>query len=449
LFGAHLAGIFKSTFDAADSRDKARLDFLLSTWERRAVLCADVLDLMRRCVGARLVTLNAFPAMQGVGPVRKFGEVKPKPERGAGSLRGPPSAAYRQVHGGGAGGNEVRGFVGETLVSVSLGRAEELKAALRSHVAELGRGAHESSSGSCKKALARLSSLLDDVQVPPPLPPMLFGVLPVEPSKEFKALAAVQHISSSAARTSGGGAQAKIPMPKFRTEHLERDAGMKEAALQALMGSRPFVSRQDGQRFKTEIELAAHLDALFARNRERTRVETMGKVVFRPPFCQLGAWVTDFNKLKVQTAEGGEEGAAGAGAALDGLQADEERVLLADEYFTRCPVSKEVFEDIWDYEDGDIYYRNAVKILLAEVADPQLFKNSRPTSRPSVRYCIVHKSLVLDGWLEAGRATVLRNAVERYQAVGQNELAADLLAAAGADEAAQDDVFVLLGLTSS
>jgi len=436
LFSQHLGGLFQHTFDVVDERDKSRLDFMLSTWERRGALRAGVLDAMRRSVGALRVTLDAYPQMQGVGPVRKFGEPKVKAERPVA-----PSGAHPHVHSGGMGGfqnshgattgSEVKGFVAETLVSVSVDRAREVQTALRRHIAEFDLAGLEASSGSCKKALARLSSLLTDVQVPPPVPQMIFGLLPVEPSKEFKALAAVQHIS--VAKPAGGGSQAKIPMPKFRTDQLERDSGMKESALQALVGARPFVSRQDGQRFRTEVKLAEHLDLLYARNRERTRVEDMGERVFRPPFCQVSQWVTDFNKLQVQTGAEAEEAAVARQTSLDGLQADEERVLLADDFFPRCPVSKEVFEHIWDDEDGDIYYRNAVKVLLSEGADPQLFKNSRPTARPAVRYCIVHKTLVLDGWLEAGRATVLRNAVERYQAVGKGDLASELLAAGGAD----------------
>lgn len=493
LFGSHLTVLFKTAVDGGmEEKDRARLDYLLSTWERRGMLRSDVLTSMRNIIGARRVTLAAYPHMQAVtGPVRVFSG-------------GEPAVKQQQLHGGQGGphsrhgqqqqrstGNEVRGFVAETLVSVSLDRAQALQTALREHISSFDRGGLESSSTSCKKALARLSSLLEGVQVPPPVPPMIFGLLPLEPSKEFKALAAVQHINTPAATTATGAngvvasgsaaSQAKIPMPKFRTDQLERDSALKESALKALIGSRPYISRADGLRFRTETQLAAHLDMLFARNRERKRVEAINERVFRAPFCTISQWVSDFNKLQVSSVSSSTSGAGkgkgkgsvdggdqqdgtsasvgGGGTATvsrDGLQADEERVLLADDYFPRCPVSKEVFEHIWDDEDGDIYYRNAVRVLLTEVADPQLFKHARPTGSqtPNVRYCVIHKSLVLDGWLEAGKATGLKNAVERYQSVGKHDLATDLLTASGVEGGdnaesnggAEDDVFVLLEL---
>ena len=71
--------------------------------------------------------------------------------------------------------NEVRGFVGETLVAINIERAQRLQTVLRGHIAEFDRNGVGTSSGACKKVLARLSSMLEDVDAPPPLPPMLFG----------------------------------------------------------------------------------------------------------------------------------------------------------------------------------------------------------------------------------------------------------------------------------
>ena len=83
-----------------------------------------------------------------------------------------PPPASRVV---GIAANEVKGFVGETLVAINIDRAQSLKAILQKHITEFDRNGHSSSSGGCKKVLARLSSLLADVNVPPPLPPMVFG----------------------------------------------------------------------------------------------------------------------------------------------------------------------------------------------------------------------------------------------------------------------------------
>ena len=165
---------------------------------------------------------------------------------------------------------------------------------------------------------------------------------------------------------------------------------------------------------------------LFVKNKEKTRKETIGERISRPWFCNINQWVSDFNALTIKSKD-----VMDRQTSLDGLDDNEERILLADEYFPRCPVSKEVFEHIWDDEDSEIYYRNAVKILLTELSDPALYKLSKPTLNPNIKYCIVHKSLVLDDWLSTGKATSLGNAILRYQAINKIELVSDLKEAVG------------------
>lgn len=134
------------------------------------------------------------------------------------------------------------------------------------------------------------------------------------------------------------------------------------------------------------------------------------------------------------------KGSSSAGAsAHDG----EEMVVPADEYFTRCPVSKEVFETVWDQEEGEIMYRNAVKVMVTEKADPALYALSRATCRDGIRYAIVHKQLVLDEWIESGRVETLSNTVLRYAAMGKPEIGTQLAEAAEESED-EEDVFVLL-----
>ena len=85
----------------------------------------------------------------------------------------------------------------------------------------------------------------------------------------------------------------------------------------------------------------------------------------------------------------------GGGEQADGgLGRTEEFVVPADENFTRCPVSKEAFETVWDDEEGAFMYRNAVKVLVTDAADKDLFKLALPTDQTGMGYLIVHKPLV-------------------------------------------------------
>jgi hypothetical protein len=155
----------------------------------------------------------------------------------------------------------------------------------------------------------------------------------------------------------------------------------------------------------------------------------------------------------------GQSGQAGEGEVPQAPE--EEFIVPADEHFTRCPISREVFEAFFDEEEGEFMYRNAAKLLVTDSADAALFKLGRATGNkiPSegdiVRYLIVHKLLVLDNWLLSGKATSLSEALQRYQAAGTKVPAAIEAAnrlkaavAAGGDEEDEDDVFVVLDLFS-
>lgn len=91
-------------------------------------------------------------------------------------------------------------------------------------------------------------------------------------------------------------------------------------------------------------------------------------------------------------------------------------------------------------------YRNAARLFVTESANPQWFKLGKGTGQPSVRYLIVHKTLVLDNLIENGRAATLRVALQRGEDHGlgrESEVGKALLAAAGSDED-EEDVFVAL-----
>ena len=246
---------------------------------------------------------------------------------------------------------------------------------------------------------------------------------------------------------------------------------------------------QDGLRFKSLAELQRHTDLFLERKKVQLRQQQAqskgaGAVQrYREWFCTAMQWISDFSLLSIEgdsssgtAAQGGAAlhpqnstgGAQGGGGTGGGEQ--EEYVVPADELFTRCPVSREVFQCTWDEEEGEMMYRNACKVLLTPAADAALYKIAQPATDDGgaaaveggetgdngageVRYLIVHKPIVMDQWLGSGRAATLRDAVERYRAmsagggaVSGSSKAELLLQAAGDDD--QDDIFVLLELTT-
>ena len=259
-----------------------------------------------------------------------------------------------------------------------------------------------------------------------------------------------------------------------------------EKMLGALYGDRPHQFHEDGLRFPTLALLQQHTDRYLERKKllQRRRdkegggggagavVGGGGGVVggreHREWYCSTAQWVTDFNAL----SGGGEGSAVSGGSHVMGSIAagregeneeDEEFVVPADEHFTRCPVSREVFECLWDAEEGEMMYRNAVKVLLTEAADPALFQQAQPIPWDTVdagtaeggggspvRYIIVHKLLVLNQWLASGRAAPLQDAVWRYKSIPgvSGQAKADRILRAVGEDDDDDDIFVLLEFSS-
>ena len=130
-------------------------------------------------------------------------------------------------------------------------------------------------------------------------------------------------------------------------------------------------------------------------------------------------------------------GSAGMKTKIANAEEEEDNdvyVVPFDEHFTRCPVSKELFETFWDDEEGGLMFRNAVKILVTEAADASLFEVGRATEVANIRYCIVHKLLVLDGWVLSGKALALSKV--------SDEMKDAYVEAAGDDD--DEDVFVAI-----
>jgi hypothetical protein len=204
-------------------------------------------------------------------------------------------------------------------------------------------------------------------------------------------------------------------------------------------------------RFKSQTELANHLDVLFIRNQDKQRKE--GTRTYRQWFCKESQWITDFGSLKRLDIEKNPSSTTNPTIKTESGKPieipDEEMVLPADEHFTRCPVSNEAFLPEWDTEEGDYMYRNAVKVLLTEKADKQLYQmNAQPTEYPLIRYIIVHQKLVMDGWLAAGKAASLFESIQRInKRYGtDSEIGRVLVSAyatAAGEEEDSNDIFIL------
>ena len=203
-------------------------------------------------------------------------------------------------------------------------------------------------------------------------------------------------------------------------------------------------------RFKSQTELASHLDLLFIRNQDKQRKE--GTRTYRQWYCKESQWITDFGSLKRTETEKNNSSTTNSTVKTEGGKPvdipDEEMVLPADEHFTRCPVSNEAFLPEWDTEEGDYMYRNAVKVLLTEKADSQLYKIAQPTEYPLIRYIIVHQKLVMDGWLAAGKSASLFDTIQRInKRYGVESEVSRVLVSAYASAAGEDedsnDIFIL------
>ena len=209
-------------------------------------------------------------------------------------------------------------------------------------------------------------------------------------------------------------------------------------------------------RFVSQAALDAYVDTFASKQLIKRLTEKVMKR--RPWFCAEEAWLADYGANAAAAAEEAWVAAASAddgdailksvGTSADTAKAGEEDLraysVLADELFTRCPVSRERFVANFDEESGDMWYKHAAKVFVTAAADVTVFNLGKDTVHPKIRYVIVNKPLVLDSWIETGKAAKLNNTIERYEAMGgeNSEKIIDLrTATAGEDE---DMCFVML-----
>jgi len=344
-----------------------------------------------------------------------------------------------------------------------------------------------------KRVVRRLSAYIDDVNVAPRLPPILFAPLPLEPifTPAFTVATMKQQQASESESTAprDRAPQLKIPTPEFRPEELGRNP---DRMIGSLYTDRPHQFHEDGIRYSSLAELQRHTNEFLERKKLLQKTADRHKRAHREWYCTASQWATDFNTATSATliasdTSGSIASVNAAGATATGSSAlfssssaaaaadtaNVQYVVPADEHFTRCPISKEVFEVVWDAEEGEMMYRNAVKVLVTPNADAQLYEQAQPLEdlfdvgggeaeassnqgpASSMRYLIVHKLLVLDQWLMSGKAATVRDAILRYTGVegmytstspGEEKIKQLLHAVADEDE--QDDTFVILDFNS-
>jgi hypothetical protein len=227
-------------------------------------------------------------------------------------------------------------------------------------------------------------------------------------------------------------------------------------ALRGLYAERPFRWPEDGVRFKSQLQLNAYIDVYAEKRRAALRVEQSGVIARREWYCSLRAWISS---TKSGASDADADGGTGGGAVAGGIGANgkasahdtgKEFIVPADEHFTRCPVSKETFETLWNDEEGEFMYKHAARVLVTPAADAAVFKMGQPTNQAGVRYIIAHKRLVVDEWLDVGKAATLGDAIKRYEAMGSGSAKASVQAlklAAGEGED-EEGVFVMLELSA-
>jgi hypothetical protein len=172
-------------------------------------------------------------------------------------------------------------------------------------------------------------------------------------------------------------------------------------------------------------------------------------------YCKNQQWITDFDALslnKDDTRRSAQQQSLNQSASQMSSSSSNsvEFIVPADEHFTRCPISKEVFATLWDEEEAEMMFSNAVKVLVTESSDPNVFKVAKPVhiddddnpdnlDLSGVRYLIVNKSLVLDPWLKDGKAICLKEAIMRFEFMEEGRTTADLLRVAAGEDDEEDN----------
>lgn len=185
-------------------------------------------------------------------------------------------------------------------------------------------------------------------------------------------------------------------------------------------------------RFRSLAELAKYTDISLSNKENLRKMESSGEKSRRPWFVQSLEWVNGSTNAR-NTAKTSDN------TAISDQKIEVKTYIVpADEYFPRCPISNETFEQFWDPAKGEFMYRNAVKMLVTEEADSSFFRVAMPynSANPLVRYAIVHKLLTFDSWLAMHRVVSLESLLQAVQSdhILRNRMAPLIDAVQGNDE---------------
>ena len=252
------------------------------------------------------------------------------------------------------------------------------------------------------------------------LPPMLLELLPLEPSKEWSA----KHKSSMIS------AKPKLPMPVFKVDELGRNP---EFPVKALYNNRPYQAPDTAVRFKTSAELMKFTDLKLESKKKEKELNTNGESkYYRQWYCSVQVWASNL-KLGATTGLGVSSISKDRGN-MNNIHANDKTnttsaatkkyICTADDLFVRCPISKEAFETVWDQSRGELIYVNAVKVYLNDKCDEKMYKLAQLASSSAtnnLKYMIVNKLLVMDGWINDGRASTFKEIINRYGLMGRRK----------------------------
>lgn len=148
----------------------------------------------------------------------------------------------------------------------------------------------------------------------------------------------------------------------FTTENISNMSSSKEWIIGQLYDQGlPFVSSSDGRRFKTQIQLSSHLDALFRKNQIE---KTMTKNEERGWYASTSEWTLKHVAATSSSSTQQEENAKDPQSFR----------FFADETRSKCRICGVSFEMYFDQHESDFMYRNCFEMDLLqeeEVQEPE------------------------------------------------------------------------------
>ena len=214
-----------------------------------------------------------------------------------------------------------------------------------------------------------------------------------------------------------------------------------DQALKAFFIDRPYLT-DDGQRFSNKNDYHKYQDNLIKLRIEKKKLLQKGRKC-RSWYVSITYWITRSEHSHISMINKDEKSSHRNNESNDNND-NEEYIVPADEYFVRCPISKEQFEKIWDENEGEYMYRNAVKILVTQKANTMIYELGKPTNHSLIHYLIVRKPLIVDNWLSEGLTKTLNEAIKYYQSINYDINYINNLISFIETEEDGDDIFVLL-----